>query len=59
MTKKKVRPEHQSEYFLALLLFDCLDKVGKPTERNRPEARGQVTGTAWQNLERYGMGLGT
>ncbi len=40
------------------LLFDCLlDKVGKPTERNRPEARGR-----WRDSlakpERYGI-MGT
>ncbi len=44
--KRKGKAEHRLSAFAALIVFD---KVGKPTERNRPEARGQAGGTAWQN----------
>ncbi len=37
------------------LAFDVFDKVGKLTERNRPEARGQVGGTVKVKPERYGI----
>ncbi len=54
--KEKARPEQPRVHLN--LFFDCLDKVGKPTERNRPEARGRFAGqlgktrTIWHNGEK-------
>ncbi len=53
-TKEKGKAEHHDAFSL---LFDCLDKVGKPTERNRQRPAVKLAGQLGKT-ERYGI-MGT